>query len=190
MRGNRGRFFFTSSFTRSIPACAGEPAAGVKTPPALRVYPRVCGGTWKALAPLILIDGLSPRVRGNRKISAAESASPGSIPACAGEPRRRNADYQILEVYPRVCGGTKRMIEGAWSHGGLSPRVRGNLLSPAPLRGVKGSIPACAGEPIRRSVPRLTAQVYPRVCGGTGRVPQLDSSFIGLSPRVRGNPLH
>ena len=39
-------------------------------------------------------------------------------------------------------------------------------------------IPACAGEPAPNH------RVYPRVCGGTP-----PSATMGLSPRVRGNPL-
>ena len=34
---------------------------------------------------------------------------------------------------------------------------------------------------------RLRSRVYPRVCGGTVVVPTVTMSFIGLSPRVRGN---
>ena len=30
---------------RSIPACAGEPSSDILYPAALKVYPRVCGGT-------------------------------------------------------------------------------------------------------------------------------------------------
>ena len=45
VRGNPGRGCLTDWQVRSIPACAGEPAAGLqrRSPPA--VYPRVCGGT-------------------------------------------------------------------------------------------------------------------------------------------------
>ena len=51
------------------------------------------------------------------------------------------------KVYPRVCGGTQIGIPLTLPKQGLSPRVRGN---PAIMEGrwpVKGSIPACAGEP-------------------------------------------
>ena len=52
-----------------------------------------------------------------------------------------------LAVYPRVCGGTKPIIDGMADAGGLSPRVRGNLLLGLALPGIIRSIPACAGEP-------------------------------------------
>ena len=50
---------------------------------------------------------------------------------------------------------------------GLSPRVRGN---PMPVLGgltLRGSIPACAGEPWLRPKQDSLGKVYPRVCGGT-----------------------
>ncbi len=90
-------------------------------------------------------------------------------------------------VYPRVCGGTLRAACSDPIRRGLSPRVRGNLRSPVrpPLRA--GSIPACAGEPVRDKIRPYPATVYPRVCGGTrGAHPQKKPPG-GLSPRVRGN---
>ena len=91
-------------------------------------------------------------------------------------------------VYPRVCGGTRRIAGKRPSEGGLSPRVRGNRLPLAgpPDRG--GSIPACAGEPQGRAGESSGAAVYPRVCGGTGALGPPLRHRNGLSPRVRGNP--
>ena len=70
---------------------------------------------------------------------------------------------------------------------GLSPRVRGN----PPARPVSASpprsIPACAGEPLRRPAPIPAPRVYPRVCGGTELKELLRAEAKGLSPRVRGN---
>ena len=71
---------------RSIPAPAGEPAAGRPPQGRPRVYPRACGGTsigrtWKP-NPM----GLSPRLRGNRHPAGREQHHLRSIPAPAGEP--------------------------------------------------------------------------------------------------------
>ena len=52
----------------------------------------------------------------------------------------------------------------------------------------KGSIPACAGEPVTASGLALTRWVYPRVCGGTHPAVRVGAAIPGLSPRVRGNP--
>ena len=50
---------------RSIPACAGEPGAGVLPQKLTKVYPRVCGGTISGNTIAVDNPGLSPRVRGN-----------------------------------------------------------------------------------------------------------------------------
>ena len=50
---------------------------------------------------------------------------------------------------------------------GLSPRVRGNLVTPSSAVTMMGSIPACVGEPRGVSVVGDIQGVYPRVCGGT-----------------------
>ena len=55
---------------------------------------------------------------------------------------------------------------------------------------MSGSIPACAGEPSRSWSPLQTRRVYPRVCGGTSGDEGPLHDHPGLSPRVRGNPVH
>ena len=73
---------------RSIPACAGEPDPDITEDRQAKVYPRVCGGTGLKSQDDTLIEGLSPRVRGNRVTVTAPPAWLRSIPACAGEPLR------------------------------------------------------------------------------------------------------
>ena len=111
----------------------------------------------------------------------------GSIPACAGEPRRYLSSRGHPWVYPRVCGGTAAVPKVPDHGGGLSPRVRGNRGAPGTGGAGRRSIPACAGEPSsgRRRVGKRA--VYPRVCGGTGTFGTAAMWSIGLSPRVRGN---
>ena len=171
----------------SIPACAGEPRSARRRPGGSWVYPRVCGGTSTSAAKGLAEPGLSPRVRGNRKKVLTWCNAPGSIPACAGEPRWPAGAGTSTAVYPRVCGGTAGWPAAAASSQGLSPRVRGNRdrLRDDGLR--TGSIPACAGEPHGNCLHYRRERVYPRVCGGT-RSPHIDSIHgAGLSPRVRGN---
>ena len=110
---------------------------------ALQVYPRVCGGT-AGFTDAVLDYGLSPRVRGNRRIHVRPD---GSIPACAGEPARRNTKLADPRVYPRVCGGTEYRERIRLPSDGLSPRVRGNPVLEILVAILDGSIPACAGEP-------------------------------------------
>ena len=66
VRGNHQRPSLETPKWRSIPACAGEPTVRASIMAALRVYPRVCGGTSGGAAASVSAKGLSPRVRGNR----------------------------------------------------------------------------------------------------------------------------
>ena len=136
-----------------------------------------------------MLQGLSPRVRGNPVTRCGSYSGRGSIPACAGEPPHCSSHRRRWGVYPRVCGGTCSAARRCPPPSGLSPRVRGNPDLWATAQSDRGSIPACAGEPTWPSRPSRSPLVYPRVCGGTGSN-NLDISFrVGLSPRVRGNPL-
>ena len=106
VRGNRPVIRICAVVLGSIPACAGEPAAGQRSRQTGTVYPRVCGGTvmspWGAVPP----TGLSPRVRGNHLTAWPGNRMGGSIPACAGEPALVRLPGRRNAVYPRVCGGT------------------------------------------------------------------------------------
>ena len=75
----------------------------------------------------------------------------GSIPACAGEPDEYLRGALDQMVYPRVCGGTTERLTDLCKGAGLSPRVRGNPTSDFSKGQLRGSIPACAGEPIARA---------------------------------------
>ena len=174
--------------TRSIPACAGEPHAGKRWAPVGKVYPRVCGGTMLFNYCKPTVRGLSPRVRGNRLWLPWLEEKGRSIPACAGEPSGSPVPPSGHTVYPRVCGGTRARLATLGAVNGLSPRVRGNHPLAIPCPSQVGSIPACAGEPIPHSEFRKIPRVYPRVCGGTFRMPLKQRILDGLSPRVRGNP--
>ena len=127
VRGNQNPTGAAPRFGRSIPACAGEPVGLCRIGRINRVYPRVCGGTYRGGLPLDLICGLSPRVRGNQPQVYAMQYGERSIPACAGEPRDRAGYLAVNAVYPRVCGGTLWPPSSVGLAMGLSPRVRGNL---------------------------------------------------------------
>ena len=207
VRGNH-RFPYRRLFSaRSIPACAGEPspfwrgwddyqvyprvcggtAAGHRAGGPDGVYPRVCGGTELGMAVVLMMQGLSPRVRGNPPDQLERRAGRGSIPACAGEPVNAQTPCRICPVYPRVCGGTSMTPSICATVLGLSPRVRGNRGHRPPPTGSRGSIPACAGEPRSAACHQSLGSVYPRVCGGTWSAAFWLCSARGLSPRVRGN---
>ena len=188
VRGNRTQNLRIRPAGRSIPACAGEPQHQHGRQQYDGVYPRVCGGTAGHRRPPAERPGLSPRVRGNPTWYAFRRRDGGSIPACAGEPRRRRDGQPGTRVYPRVCGGTTGICAKGVIVPGLSPRVRGNRVLYAFRRRDGGSIPACAGEPGPSGVRRPRCKVYPRVCGGTPHPAAGTRTRLGLSPRVRGNP--
>ena len=188
VRGNPRAYRLQLLALRSIPACAGEPSCLLPHFSSAAVYPRVCGGTPGVDRRAGAAAGLSPRVRGNHTRQGERDTRRGSIPACAGEPRRGMGGRRLCAVYPRVCGGTGSRRRTMEPIGGLSPRVRGNPDDAAEWFWSQRSIPACAGEPHRPPACQSLAGVYPRVCGGTGSRRRTMEPIGGLSPRVRGNP--
>ena len=107
VRGNHPERPTLRVHDRSIPACAGEPAASRPHTKKEPVYPRVCGGTPISTGRSPSIAGLSPRVRGNHQRFQFRHPPEGSIPACAGEPAQKLSNPFVCAVYPRVCGGTQ-----------------------------------------------------------------------------------
>ena len=96
--------------------------------------------------------GLSPRVRGNPSPVFHVNASTRSIPARAGEPCKPTKGRNVPWVYPRACGGTVMFRYDRMADTGLSPRVRGNRRRACVTSLSGGSIPARAGEPVRKYV--------------------------------------
>ena len=174
---------------RSIPALAGEPQLRVVLEGEISVYPRACGGTSLSGHEKCLGAGLSPRLRGNLSHQWEILACPRSIPALAGEPLPKNRLGKWNKVYPRACGGTLLAARPEAVASGLSPRLRGNLFPSLHREQSLRSIPALAGEPEPVEGERRVTGVYPRACGGTDDLTRADMTALGLSPRLRGNPL-
>ena len=187
VRGNRRRDTEAEKVWGSIPARAGEPCPRRAPDSRVRVYPRTCGGTILSVQIQAAMMGLSPHVRGNRPCGCKPPTLEGSIPARAGEPRRRACLCRRQGVYPRTCGGTGRKIFSTRSMKGLSPHVRGNLEMALAAEGLQGSIPARAGEPSVEACSVADSGVYPRTCGGTHCAERPEAADLGLSPHVRGN---
>ena len=166
--------------------CGGTYPLGSQRVSVVGLSPRV-RGTRRVFHNAARRHGLSPRVRGNPGMDMEQANSLRSIPACAGEPGWTAVICNPPRVYPRVCGGTSPDTKLLPPTKGLSPRVRGNPApAPAPAPPT-GSIPACAGEPMMIPASQRRNSVYPRVCGGTWHSPTSRRRGAGLSPRVRGN---
>ena len=98
-----------------------------------------------------------------------------------------NASSMAAEVYPRPRGGACGNLLQQRDRQGLSPPTRGSHGVDAAAFGNMGSIPAHAGEPLRRSSWPNVSQVYPRPRGGAGSHRESQGGIKGLSPPTRGS---
>ena len=169
MRGNPRAFSTSLQHTGSIPAHAGEPK-----------YRLLNSSSWK---------GLSPRMRGNPCSTPPRCVRARSIPAHAGEPCTGVGQPRKYRVYPRACGGTYGLQGTGDQRGGSIPAHAGEPAGRPGLRkrSIRGSIPAHAGEPVPTRRKAGPPTVYPRACGGTGKIQPEPAQQEGLSPRMRGN---
>ena len=171
---------------RSIPAWAGETATLHHGYGYREVYPRVGGGNNRRSIMIILLGGLSPRGRGKPAPPFLRLGCHGSIPAWAGETRRRESWPRSRGVYPRVGGGNFSAAPLAVSTQGLSPRGRGKRPAAGPPQHHRRSIPAWAGETVQGKQVSIGLGVYPRVGGGNTGPSAFPAVGRGLSPRGRG----
>ena len=172
----------------SIPACAGKPCSGSAASGVFWVHPRVCGEAASKMAASFAAGGPSPRVRGSLGAVRGAVESTGSIPACAGKPHSWFLVESRIPVHPRVCGEAALLLISVVRTAGPSPRVRGSLLGTSTLGGADGSIPACAGKPVRLMGSWRWSRVHPRVCGEAPSAAAQSWVEPGPSPRVRGSP--
>ena len=104
-------------------------------------------------------------MRGTPRIGVESAASPGIIPAYAGNTGVIDLTGQRFEDHPRVCGEHSHELEHVVALQGSSPRMRGTLAAHVDLRRVAGIIPAYAGNTACRPVWRSARGDHPRVCG-------------------------
>ena len=150
-----------------IPAHAGEPRMCSRRDSPSGAYPRSRGGTLGRRLRRLLAQGLSPLTRGNRRVVVEIQPVLGPIPAHAGEPTVSGKSASWSRAYPRSRGGTHGDRADFLTQQGLSPLTRGNLFKCCFVHGVRGPIPAHAGEPLSGPSPSVTLWAYPRSRGGT-----------------------
>ena len=131
--------------------------------------------------------GLSPLARGNRRDHVDRLAPAGPIPAGAGQPCAPSARPTRTRAYPRWRGATHLHVQSPTGCAGLSPLARGNLRPELAGKGLRGPIPAGAGQPPARSAPPRSSGAYPRWRGATGFERHHALNCSGLSPLARGN---
>ena len=185
----RGRLLdslFLANGVGSIPACAGETSERPGTATRDRVHPRVRGGDRRLLSRSWKPDGPSPRARGRRTNTWVNLHAHRSIPACAGETHDARGFLADEMVHPRVRGGDEYRTLMQRHEGGPSPRARGRPSPGVRHPGIPGSIPACAGETLVRTLGQVLAWVHPRVRGGDAGIAGAGLALQGPSPRARG----
>ena len=131
-------------------------------------------------------QGPSPRVRGIRREGDRRVVRHGSIPAGAGNPPTESSRRAGRRVHPRGCGESSFKLPPTKQVEGPSPRVRGIRCRTAFSGRRRGSIPAGAGNPIRRQATTVSSRVHPRGCGESTATTRCAYHRRGPSPRVRG----
>ena len=186
VRGMRHRPGSRPAAKRIIPASAGNAPYASLCSLSRRDHPRVCGecAAWSAI--LRFQYGSSPRVRGMLGVRVLGANAAGIIPACAwnakpgARPARRPRDH------PRVCGECLPVPTDITPFDGSSPRVRGMPARLCLLVGLRGIIPACAGNASGWSELAGSMTDHPRVCGECLPGDIAVAPRAGSSPRVRG----
>ena len=125
VRGTAGSSSVAGSFTRFIPACAGNRPLPANPGSPASVHPRVCGEQDRSVFLGVLERGSSPRVRGTDGPAADRGRAWRFIPACAGNSIRPGLSVLSVSVHPRMCGEQELTRLSATLDGGSSPRVRG-----------------------------------------------------------------
>ena len=130
--------------------------------------------------------GSSPRMRGTHGQHFNQFHVLGIIPAYAGNTRSALAWHTSMRDHPRVCGehlfeDRKRILER-----GSSPRMRGTLKRVHACGGLRGIIPAYAGNTVLTTRNTRSRRDHPRVCGEHSTDEIEKAASMGSSPRMRG----
>ena len=131
---------------RIIPADAGS-TMYISSESSIRWdHPRGCGE--HVLAPDVAdsVSGSSPRMRGARRVTVATLPMVRIIPADAGSTCLVSGVDVIFEDHPRGCGEHSPSSIHRHNRRGSSPRMRGALMGPHPIRTELRIIPADAGS--------------------------------------------
>ena len=94
--------------------------------------------------------------------------------AHGGSPGPSEHEATICDLHAKIANsrGFGRLIKW-YCQPGPSPRVRGSPASDLQRVRRRGSIPACAGEPVPNRARESRRGVHPRVCGGATAIGRL-----------------
>ena len=149
----------------SIPAPTGKPVSCPYSDRLFQVYPRAYGEANIAMIVVVVVTGLSPRLRGSRRDPIWNGGVVRSIPAPTGKPCDGATAARGRRVYPRAYGEATSHPFFFSSVTGLSPRLRGSHVEAVPSGAVLRSIPAPTGKPRYGGRWCDHRRVYPRAYG-------------------------
>ena len=186
MRGTHACRFGRMRGTGIIPAYAGNTRRLSSCQKCNRDHPRVCGEHGRYPMARRIGLGSSPRMRGTHGQHFNQFHVLGIIPAYAGNTRSALAWHTSMRDHPRVCGehlfeDRKRILER-----GSSPRMRGTLKRVHACGGLRGIIPAYAGNTVLTTRNTRSRRDHPRVCGEHSTDEIEKAASMGSSPRMRG----
>ena len=206
LRGTRSRRRGLWTFSRFIPAPAGNTCAENGHSAQVPVHPRACGEHMMLKRREMMLPGSSPRLRGTPRHVGADRQPLRFIPAPAGNTGRWWRASLSETVHPRACGEHRTINENAARIPGSSPRLRGTPHGPAsrdlPPRFIpapagntnplfrfrfprRGSSPRLRGTPRRAQYRRTQRRFIPAPAGNTR--PYVDlTTFGAVHPRACG----
>ena len=185
----RGTFLLVMlgySFSRFIPAPAGNICSMPNRVSGCSVHPRACGEHEGADRLGSAGYGSSPRLRGTFHPRHLRCLFQRFIPAPAGNMDLTKQLTIFWSVHPRACGEHVHAYKGAHFATGSSPRLRGTY-NRRPIRtGKRRFIPAPAGNIRGKVAVGSTPPVHPRACGEHPPPCGSVGMNCGSSPRLRG----
>ena len=165
MRGTQCRRFTDLEIFGIIPAYAGNTFESASRRGLHGDHPRVCGEHANSTEADAKGLGSSPRMRGTPCLLYLLSRLQGIIPAYAGNTPCAIFHTCVTRDHPRVCGEHDRSRGERGRYRGSSPRMRGTLHRANYVEGVRGIIPAYAGNTPPQAPPTSPRRDHPRVCG-------------------------
>jgi len=165
-RGRRSNTATGQWLDRSIPAHAGETPAQRLVCHLQTVDPRSRGGDHHPRFALQSLEGRSPLTRGRQSGLSPSRCTIRSIPAHAGETPGSPGLGCTRGVDPRSRGGDPVWTRLRHCGRGRSPLTRGRRCTAPAQSGVRGSIPAHAGETFQSKRIPAPSRVDPRSRGG------------------------
>jgi len=125
-------------------------------------------------------------VRGTEMNFNVKEVSARITPACAGNSRTIEEDWEELEDHPRMCGEQGISFTDAQAEIGSPPHVRGTACELERANEGGGITPACAGNREQGREGVRPGTDHPRMCGEQGISFTDAQAEIGSPPHVRG----